>query len=184
MFKAVACALLCVVSFNVLALDEASARPESHQKIIKTVVDELGIKSADKSVQEKIYAALEHALKDDWYSYWVGNRDLEKSRFKDDKVRIVDLIIPNNTRVNNITFTYFPEAQQIFYSRKQFVEGGSDVVMDSFKKAKSNTNLKKFYEKDNYAFFQKEGFVDFEIYHVKTPNAAITYIDYGVIDLK
>ena len=64
------------------------------------------------------------------------------------------------------------------------MEGGSDVVMDSFKKAKTNTNLKKFHEKDNYAFFQKEGFVDFEIYHVKTPNAAITYIDYGVIDLK
>lgn len=176
--------VLMAFSFGALALDEVSALSEGRQKVLKSITEELGLGSADSGLQMKIHAALEHAFKEGWYSYWVGNRDLEQSRFKDDKVRIVDLMIPSDERVNNVTFTYFPAAKQILYTRKQFVEGASDVVMDAFRKAKENEALSKFNESDNYAFFQKKGYVDFEIYHVKIPNAAVVYIDYGIIDVK
>ncbi|MDP2171948.1 MAG: hypothetical protein Q8J96_16180 [Rhodocyclaceae bacterium] len=184
MFKIAVCTLLLATSLSAHALDEISAISESDQKLLSSITEELGIKNADRSVQRKIYGVVEYALKNGWYSYWVGNRDLEKSKFKDDKVRIVDLIIPNNDRINNITFTYFPVAQQIFYTQKQFVESSSDIGMDAFRKAKANSDLKKFKESDNYAFFQKNGFVEFEIYHVKSPNAAAAYINYGLIDVK
>lgn len=184
MFKPAVCTLLLATSFYAYALDEISAIPESNQKVIASVTKELGISDTDKSVQRKIYAAIEFAFKDGWYSYWIGNGDLEKSKFKSDKVRIVDLIIPNSNRINNVTFTYFPAAQQIFYTQKQFVEGSSEAGMDAFRKAKTNSDLKKLNESDNYALFKKDGFVQFEIYHVKTPNAVIGYIDYGIIDVK
>lgn len=184
MFKTAVCTLLLVTSLSAHALDEISAIPENDQKILTVITEELGLKNVDKSVRRKIYDVIEYALKEGWYSYWVGNRDLEKSKFKDDKVRIIDLIIPNNNRINNITFTYFPAAQQIFYTQKQFVESSAEIGLDAFRKAKANPNLKKFNESDNYAFFQKNGFVQFEVYHVKAPNAAAAYIDYGLIDVK
>lgn len=184
MFRSVVGTIFLFMSLNVLALDEVSSISESQQKVLRSITDELGLKSVDKIVQKKIHGTLEFVFKDGWYSYWIGNRDLEKSKFKDDKVRIIELIIPSNERVNIITYTYFPAANQIHYARRQFVEGASSVVMDVFRKSKDSTDLKKFYESDNFAFFQKSGYMDFEIYHVKAPNAGVVYIDYGIIDVK
>lgn len=184
MLKIAVCTLLLTISLSAYALDEISAIPQSHQKVLSTITKELGIKDTDNSVQQKIYETINHALNENWYSYWVGNGDLEKSKFKDDKVRIVDLIIPNNSRINNITFTYFPAAQQIFYTQKEFVEGSSEIVMDAFRKAKANSELKNLKESDKYAFFKKDGFVKFDIYHVKAPNGGVAYISYGLIDVK
>jgi hypothetical protein len=175
---------LFVTSMGAFALDEVSSIPESHQKLVQQIKEELGLKSPDKAIDKKIYGQLDHALKDGWYAYWVGNRDLDKSKFKDDKVRIVDVIVPSNDRVNNITYTHFPSAGQIFCTQRQFVEGSSATVLEAFRKAKGNSEMKKFNETDNYAFFQKAGFAEFEIYHVKAPNGAAVYFDYAVIDVK
>lgn len=184
MFKTAVCTLLFATSLSAHALDEISAISADDQKILSHITEGLGMKNIDNAIQRKIYNTIEHALKGKWHSYWVGNGDLEKSKFKNDKVRIVDLIIPSNDRINNITFTYFPSAQQIFYAQKQFIEGSSEVGMDAFRKAKANSELNKISESDNYAFFKKDGFVQFEIYHIKTPNSAVAYIDYGLIDVK
>ncbi|MFN4121645.1 hypothetical protein [Acidovorax sp.] len=134
--------------------------------------------------KEKIYGAIEHALKEDWYSYWVGNGDLEKSKFNDNKFRVVDLIIPNNGRINNITLTYFPEAKQILVAQREFVEGESSTVLEEFRKSKNNPEFKRLTEKDNYGFFQRDGQVSFRIYHVKAQNGAVGYVNYGIIDVK
>jgi|SRR5690606_25478646 len=184
MFKTGLCSLLLAASFSAHALDEISAIPDAHQKVLTTITNELGLKNIDKSVQREIYGAIQFALDDDWYSYWVGNSDLAKSKFQDDKVKIVDLIIPNNDRINSITFTYFPAARQIFYAQRQFVEGSSEVGMEAYRKAQANSEMKKLNEENNYAILKKDGYVQFEIYHVKGSNALASYIDYGIIDIK
>lgn len=181
------CASFCVLlatSMNALSLDTVSSIPESHQKVVKQIKDGLGLKSTDKTIDKKIYGKLDHSLKDGWYSYWVGNRDLDKSNFKDDKVRVVDVIIPSNDRINNVTYIYFPSAGQIFYTQREYIEGSSSITLEAFQKAKENLDMKKLSEADNYAFFQKISTASFSIYHVKAPNGGVAYFDYGVIDVR
>ncbi|CBL46561.1 Hypothetical protein HDN1F_29780 [gamma proteobacterium HdN1] len=171
-------------SLNAKALDKLSSIPEPNQKLLNSVVKELGLSNTNKEVKEKIYGIFDMSLEGQWYSYWVGNGDLEKSKFKGDKVRIVELIIPNNNRIYVFTLVNFPDANQIFYTRRQFVEGSSKLGLDMFEKAKENSKLKKIHEADNYGFFNEKGFVSFEIYHVKVPDSMVSYIDCGIVDTK
>ena len=94
-----------------------------------------------------------------------------------------DLIIVSNKRVNNITLTYFHSANQIFYSRKQYIEGSSEVALDAFKEYKTKDDTIVLNETEHYAFMQRKGFLDFDIFHLKSPNGMAVYIDYGVIQL-
>ncbi len=169
---------------SAFALDEVSALPEAHTKLIKSVTDELGIKDPSVETKKKIYGTFDHALKEGWYSYWVGNSDIKASKFKDDTVRIFEFMIVNDNRFNVITMTYFPRAGQIFVARRQFVEGASSVAMDAFKKKKQDAAFKLLNETNNYAFFQESGYVSFEVYHVSGSNAAVSYVDYYIIDVK
>lgn len=180
--------LLAVIAFvfslSAFALDEISALPEAHTKMIKSVTEELGIKNPSVETRKKIYGTFDYALKEGWYSYWVGNSDIKVSKFKDDTVRIFEFMIANDNRFNVITMTYFPRANQIFVADRQFVEGASSVAMDAFKKKKKDAAFKLLNETNNYAFFQKDGYVNFEAYHVSGSNAAISYVDYYIIDVK
>ena len=184
MLRVAVFSLFMAISLGASALDESSSMPQVHRQVVKTITDELGLSEMDGVVQGKIYATLEYALVDGWFSYWIGNRDLDKARFKDEKVRIIDLIISNNNRVSNISYTYFPAAGQIFFSRKQFVEGSASAAVSMFQKSKTSSEMKKLNETDNYGFMKRDGFLSFEVYHVRAPNGAVTYVDYGLIDLK
>ncbi|MCC5451901.1 hypothetical protein LMJ53_09220 [Rheinheimera sp. UJ51] len=143
------------------------------------------LSGASQETKTAIYNKYKWALEQsDWQSYWVGNADLSSSKFKDDSVQIYDLIIVSNKSTNNIVFTYFPKANQIFYTSKQFIEGPSSLALDAFKDMKAKETTKIIKETDNYGFTQKEGFLEFAIYHIKSPNAVVSYMDYGLIDTK
>jgi hypothetical protein len=184
MFRSAFCWVLLLASASTLALDTISPIPESHQTVVKQIKDELGLKTSDKTIDQKIYEKLNYALKEGWYSYWVGNRDLNKSNFKDEKVRVVDVVIPNNDRINNVTYIYFPSAGQIFCTQREFVEGSSSVTLEAFRKAKEAPDMKKLHEAENFALFKKTSVASLVAYHVKAPNGAVAYIDYSVIDVR
>lgn len=175
---------LILLSFNVFALDEASTISDDAKRILSSIEKEFKLSNLSSKTKKRLADQFSFALKDDWYSWWLGNEDLNNSKFKNDKVRIYDLIVANNNRINNITFTYFPEANQIFYLRKQYVEGSSSVVLENFKehKAKEDTELKK--ETNNFGFTKTKGYLDFDIFHITGEQGMIAYIDGGVIDVQ
>lgn len=168
----------------IYALDEASAIPEQNAKVLNSLITEFGIKEISPANRAKLYGTLDYAFKGDWYSYWTGNGDLKRSKTDGNSIKVVDLIVVNSNRTHAFTYVYFPLERQIFYSTKQFVETDSDTVLSNHAKLKDDKGYKKLRETDNYAFYQKEGFLDFTIFHVKAPNGGISYIDYGVIDLE
>ena len=184
MYKAILVILLLIFSHQTLALDELSSIPESHQKVLGWVIKDFGLKKASTSVRNEIYKTFKYALEQDgWYASWVGNDDLTSSKFKNDKVRVFDLIIPSNDRVNNITLIYFKDANQIFYTQKESIEGSSSLALEEFKKEKEKEENKVLNETNNYAFIQRKGYLDFDIFHLKSPNGLAAYFSYGTIDL-
>ncbi len=134
----------------------------------------LGVSGVSAKTKKNIYSAFGFALKDGWHVYWMGNSDLDASKFKNSKVRIVDLLITNKSRFNTVTLTYFPEAKQIYIVQREFVETSSSNALEQFEKAKADANNKVLKEASNYGF---------AIYHVDSPNASITYVTYGVVDV-
>jgi len=175
---------LVLFSINVFALDEASTISEDTKKVISSIMKEFDLKEISPTTQKLFANQISFALKDGFYSWWLGNDDLDSSKFKDSKVRIYDLIVANKNRINNITFTYFPSANQVFYVRKQYVEGSSSVILKNFKDYKENKETELKHETNNYGFTKRKGYLDFDIFHVTGEEGMIAYIDGGLIDIK
>jgi len=173
-----------VFSLNAAALDDLSTISEDTKKILLSMEVEFGLKDLSISKKKIISEKFEFALKGHWYSYWIGNDDLQDSKLKDSKVRIYDLFVVDESRIYNISFTYFPEAKQIYVIQKQYIEGSSDALLKAFNehKVKEKTIILK--ETDSYAFTRTEGYMDFDVFHSKAPNGLAAYIDASVIDLK
>lgn len=174
---------IMLYSQQALSLDEANAIPDSNTKVLNNLITEFGIKNISKSTKTDLYNSFEYALKGDWHAYWTGNGDLKKSKMVNNPIKFVDLIVVNDSRTYTFTYVYFPNEKQILYSAKQFVETDSATALANHNKMKDDKAQRKLRETDNFAFYQKDGFLDFSIYHVKTPHGGTTYIDYGVIDL-
>lgn len=182
--KSVVITMILAFSSSAFALDAASTISEDAQKILRQMEEEFGLENISSSTKKAISDQFSFALDDEWYSWWIGNEDLSSSKFKNEKVRVYDLIVVNNNRVNNITFTYFPGAQQIFFIRKQYVEGSSSIILDLYNNYKKEEGTKVNNETNNYAFTQREGYVDFDIFHVKGDEGMAGYVDAGVIDIE
>lgn len=165
------------------ALDDESTIPEDHQKVLNVVMENLGIANASPKTKKSVYESFSFALKDGWHLYWMGNGDLDASKFKNSKVRIVDLLITNKSRFNTITLTYFPEAKQVYIVQKEFVETSSSNALEQFEKAKGDTNNKVIKETNNFGVTKVNESAEFAIYHLSSPNASITYVTYGLIDV-
>ena len=184
MFRKVILITTIIFSGNLMALDELSSLPDSHKRLIESVIKEFKLESPSQPAKTKIYNVFKYALEqENWYSYWIGNNDLKSIKTKNDSLKIYDMIIITKERVHNITFTYFKDSNQIMYAQKQYVEGSSSSALSIFKEKKAKKDMKVLKESDNYAFIQREGYVDFDIYHLKSPNGLAAYIGYGVIDL-
>jgi hypothetical protein len=182
---AAAASFLCIImlSTQAFSLDETSSIPDTNAKVLTNIVDELAItKTADNTA--KLYKSFSGYLKGDWYAYWISATDLKKFKSGKNQTKLIDLVILNENRVNIITFAHFIDTKQIFYSAKEFVETDSATALSNHTKLKNEAEYKKINEKDNYAMFQKDGYLDYTIYHVKSPTAGITYIEYGIIDLQ
>ena len=185
MLKNILFILAFFISFNANALDELSSIPKVHKKTLNTILKTFSLTDTSTQTKNDIYKKIKWALEqDNWQSYWVGNSDLSSSKFKKDRVQMYELIIVSDRSTNTIGFTYFPDANQIFYSSRQFIEGSSSEILDAYNEKKENETTKILKESDSFAFIQKKGYLNFSIYHVKSPNAAVAYIDYGLIDIK
>ncbi len=109
---------------------------------------------------------------------------MKNSKFKDADVRIYDFIVVNNERIVNTTLTYFKDAGQIFYAQKDFMEGSAVAASKQFQEYKGRPDTKVLKETPHFAFTKRIGYLDFDLYHIKEPNAAALYVDYGIIEVR
>ena len=164
---------------NAYALDAFSAASATRQKVVKSVVKALDLDPQNGAIDGKIYDRISFAFAPGWHSYWMGNEDPSDGKIKNSAFRVVDLIVVNDNRVNDITFNYFPVEHRIFMVRRQFVEGSSDAVLTQASRRRNAPSVySKVGEDDSYAFFHKKNYMNFSIFHVKNQNGSATYIDY------
>jgi hypothetical protein len=183
MLKQLFLSLVLLFPFSAMALDEINALSADKLGVLNKVIDGLGIKNPSSAVKQKILDQFEHGFKDDWHAYWVDSTSLNAAKFKNDKVKLLELTLTNKDRVNVISFTYFPAVGQVFVASKEIVELSSAATVDLVKKKKSEVEFEVSNEKDNYAVLKKKGSADYKIYHVDAPNGLVVHTGYGVIDL-
>ena len=128
MLKKIGLIIMLLSVSNAYAMDELSSIPDSHKHILSQIQEQFKIKTLSKKTKIAIYHKFNFALENKWNSFWVGNSDLGLSKFKNSKVQVFELIVPNNNRIYIISFTYFPKAKQIFCSTKQFIESDSGCI--------------------------------------------------------
>lgn len=184
MFKKVIIFITFCFSRYALALEDLSTIPKTHQQVLSSIETELGLDKISGKTRADIYRVFSFALKNDWQSYWVGNSDMKNSKFKDANVRIYDFIVANNERIVNTTLTYFKDAGQIFYAQKDFMEGSAVAAFKQFQDYKDRQDTKVLKETPHFAFTKRVGYLDFDLFHIKEPNASAVYFDYGIIEVK
>lgn len=146
-------------------------------------IQTLGLPDNQK-MNETIHDQIAGYLTDDWSAHWTTNDTGDKSKIKDSKTRICDLNIYNNDRIIDITFVYFQKEKQIFVMTKEYVDVKSSTVLNRYNKAKKDKAYELQNETDNYAYFNKKGYMSFNVYHVKDPVGTIVYEDAYFLDVK
>ncbi|MHA2936866.1 hypothetical protein ACXJY6_01065 [Vibrio sp. RC27] len=176
--------LICIaMSFNAMAISESATISSDKQQVLDTIIKELGLVGLTKSSKDKLYSTFKHSLNKDWYANWHTNSTLASSKFKDSKTRIFDLNVVDENRLYIITYTYFSEKNQLHITQREIIDGSSRDVIDNYNKYKENEKFEINAEIDSYAFFQKTGYSEYLVSHVKSPNGMSAYIEYKVIDL-
>lgn len=180
--------VVILLSFNASALGGFESLSESEQKLLKLIVERLGIEDKNNSIKQKIYDKSSFAFDGNWSSYWVGLNDLSLSKYKDGKEKGFIELGVNNSENGTVflTYLYKPEVKQIILTSKQIRYGAKKTILDVFEERKSN---KEKYvvknESDNYALLQEKGQASFEYYHVgaSTDTASLVYQLQVVIDI-
>lgn len=173
-------ALLATSSFG---LDKVSSLPKNQAKLLDKLITKLHLPDdISKKKRTELYDKFGTFLEKDWSAHWNSNTSLSDSKLENSKTQVIDLMIYNNERVTNITFIYFSTEKQLLVATKQYIETKSSSAMDSFHETEKSKDYTKESESDNYAYFEKKGFVSYNGYHVEEPVGLIIYESASLID--
>ncbi len=159
---------------NLFALDSVSSIPEAQKKVVKRIMDVLDLPS-NKKTKKFVFDKLSFAFDDGWSAHWTTNATAASSKIEHSITQICDVTIYNNNRVVNVTFVYFKKEKQLFVTSKQYVDAESKDVLKLYNQRKDDSEYSIENETDNYAYFQKKGYMSYEAYHISSPVGMIVY---------
>ena len=166
--------LLTMLHFQLFALDTISAIPEAQKKVLDNVIIKLQLPD-NKKVRKIIFDKLQPFFIKEWSAHWTTNSTAANSKIKKSDTRFVDLMIYHNGRVTNINFIFFKKEKQLVINTKEYIEGKSDPVLQLYNKTKNNDAFELGNEANNYAYFNKKGYMEVNAYHIKTPCGMVIY---------
>ncbi|RUM46212.1 MAG: hypothetical protein DSY46_00360 [Hydrogenimonas sp.] len=167
-------ALLTLLQLHLFALDDISAIPESQKKVVDSIILKLDTPNTQK-VRKIILEQLQPFFEKDWSAHWVTNYTAANSKIEKSDTKFVDVMIYNNERVTNINFIFFKKERQLVIHIKQYIEGQSDNILKLYNKTKKNPDYERENETDHYAYFTKKGYMDVNVYHIKSPCGMVIY---------
>jgi len=170
-------AILMVASTMLMAISDTTVLPTNEKKLLNSLVDKLSIPdNISAASKKKIYSVMDDFLEKDWSTHWMTNTSVKGSKIKNSNTQIVDLMIYNNDRVTNLTFVYFGKLHQLFVTTKQYIEVKSSLAMKYYKARKKNKEKYDMEDEgDNYAYFQKKGYISYSGYHIVKPVGLVIY---------
>ncbi len=160
--------------------------PSDHLKLVNKIIAELDIPLSANitKVRNEIYKHLKYVLRDNWYAKWRSNITPSNSRFKNSKVRFVDMAIINKNMILNLFLIHYPEANQIFVTRIENYLTTYDGALKQYNKYKNKPKQKEKQNTDTSAYLKKDGYMSSTLFLVKRPSGYYQYIDSFVIDTK
>lgn len=174
--------LIALLMQNLFALDAVSSIPKEQKKVLSQIVTTLQMPSNSVS-RNMIYDYIGFSFKDDWSAHWTTNKTGKNSKIANNNVQICDVTIYNNNRVVNATFVHFKKKKQLFITTKQYIEAKSSLVLQRYKDKKADSKYSIINETDNYAYFQQDGYMTYETYHIKSPVGMVIYESSYILDV-
>ncbi|MFC3022312.1 hypothetical protein ACFODT_00390 [Vibrio zhugei] len=176
---------LCLVSTATYANQAFDAIPSSAQKMVNTVFKQLRIKDASDKQKMALYQDAAVFLDDEWSGYLVSPTNLNLFRAKTSPVTMIEVVL--NTQEHGIVFldyTYFPSHQQVYVAKKEIRYGDSKSAVAIYQKGKKDTkHMVLLNEGGNRANLKRKGALDYTTLNIDTPNGAVVYNSYSMIDL-
>jgi len=63
-------------------------------------------------------------------------------------------------------------------------EAASSIILKRYKEKKTNSKYSIQNETDNYAYFQRDGYMEYETYHIKSPVGMVIYESSFILDVE
>ena len=176
--------LLLLSSTTLMALNALSSIPKGEKSFLNKVIKKLNMPQ-DMTIAKKkeLYGKMKIFLKDNWSTHWISNTSVANSKIKNSDTQIVDVMIYNDERVVNLTLIYFSKERQLFLSTKEIVEMKSKNALANYNKMSKNEKFELGAESDNYAYFNKKGYVSYTGYHIEEPIAVVVYESSNLMSL-
>ena len=174
--------LVILLLQNIFALDSVSSIPKEQKKVLSQIVETLKMPSNSVS-RNMIYDYIGFSFKDGWSAHWTTNSTGKNSKISNSDVQICDVTIYNNNRVVNATFVHFKKKNQLFITTKEYIEAESSLVLQRYKNKKADSKYSIINETDNYAYFQQNGYMTYETYHIKSPVGMVVYESSYILDV-
>ena len=175
--------VLVMLVHNIYALDSVSSIPDDQKKVVARVIEVLKLPS-NKNTKKIIFDKLSGFFTKDWSAHWTTNNTGANTKIENSNAQICDVTLYNENRVVNCTFVYFKKEKQLFVTLKQYIEAESSTVLKMYKERKEDSKYSIKDERDNYAYFNEKGYMDYIAYHVKSPVGMVVYEDSSFIEVK
>jgi len=174
--------LVIMLMQNIFALDALSSIPKEQKKVLSQIIETLKMPQTKKS-NKMIYEYIGFGFTDGWSAHWTTNSTGAQSKISNHEVQICDVTIYNNSRIVNATFVHFKKKKQLFVTTKEYIEAKSSLVLERYNEKRNDSKYKLINETDNYAYFQQDGYMTYETYHIKSPVGMVIYESSYILDV-
>ena len=174
-------AALMILHLN--ALDKLSTIGKDQQEVLDFVLKKLDLSNTAKKNKDAIYDKIDFALKESWYTNSMDNNTPELTKVGDADTKFIELTALNNNRIHAFTFIHFKKQKQVMVITRQYISSDSKTLLEKFEDIKKDTKFKKLHETDNYAYFNKDGYMSDLAIHIDGKEGMIAYIDMTTIEL-
>ena len=166
---------------------EQNSQPEISERahtIYQEILEALVLGQITEQSKTEILNNFTPALIGEWSYFSIDNGVLEESKFIDDSVKIFDLTIINEQRIYNVSFTYFPAASQIYFTRKEYINSSAENVILALDEAKNDDELDLKFESSATHFFERRNYADYLTIKVGDVSGMISYVTSGIINIE
>jgi hypothetical protein len=157
---------------------------EQALEIYQELTQALALENITDASKALILDNFSPALVGEWSYFAIDNAVLADSKFIDNPVKIYDLTIANEQRIYNVSFTYFPQVKQIYYTRKEYINSSAENVILALDEAKKDDELMLKFESGATHFFERKNYADYLTVKVSDVSGMISYVNSGIIDIE
>lgn len=177
----VLCLVLCL-PLALMALGGYKSLSTGQKDVVKILESDLDISRDDAFRFLKDYMQV-YLNGVNWNVYSYNNTSPAGAQFAKSNNKTLFLSVVNNDRIANFSIVKYADSGQLFWQLLETAPTTSKIALERYEEFKEDKEMHLEGESDNYAYFLKEGYLDYTNVFVSDAIGSVQYVSGGKFDL-